>query len=687
MGQSLRKKVRMALSILLVGLLLVSCGTTTEDVAATDYKYKVTVNLKDDTTKADLEKAFAGEVVAWYPNSGIATVATNINVDDDSISQQGVLLDAFNFIEGAVSTQSTARATTPVAQNGNSAWASGNSAWASGNSAWASGNSAWASGNSAWASGNSAWASGVLGGYFKDNKATFDKIRLFETHAKIKNFGQDVIVAVIDSGLDLDHPMFQDRLDAKEYWKDFIDGDNYPQDTASPSDVGYGHGTAVAGIILQVAPRATILPIRVIGPDGTGDTDDIAAAIEYAVTSGAHIINLSLGTDVKDPAIEAMLSVANNAGILTIASAGNAGEGSLLFPANIANKLSINPEGINQDKADPQLLNDILAATGLDTTAVLGVSSVTTSDTLSNFSSYGDSMDLVAPGERIVTAYPDAQFIGATGTSFAAPLVTGAIALAIGEAGLLVSPQVLLGLAAATAENVALKNNSNIVNSSGEVPRLDIYNFMSWGMGWNTQNIPEETTPEEPQPVETPTETVFYNNYFNNGIGKLVYYDEMFSNSGNNAYEDGIVHSNNTLCKTKNNCLEVKLGGKDDSRKDGLSGAYTLSFTLDKPTEMNLQVQLRTLLSSTYESDEHVSSLIYVNDRFIGKNNEKYISKLIGGGVSATDSGWVYVKKSLGVLPAGEHFILIGGYNNKKTYHNEVSSILIDNFRLTAISN
>ena len=707
MGQSLRKKVRMALSILLVGLLLISCGTTTEteDVAATDYKYKVTVNLVDEVTKAEIEEAFEGKVVGWYPSSGIATVETNINIDDNSISQQGIMLDIFNLVDSATSTSSKARAVTPVSQNGGSAWANGGSAWANGGSAWANGGSAWANGGSAWANGGSAWANGgsawangVLNGYFEDNKKVFQKIKLFQTHEKLEYFGEDVIVAVIDSGLDLKHPMFKDRLDLPEYWKDFVDGDAYPQDSASPDDVGYGHGTAVAGIILQVAPRATILPIRVIGPDGTGDTNDIAAAIEYAVISGASIINLSLGTDVEEPAIAAMLGIANKAGILTIASAGNTGKGSLLFPANIANQFSV-----SQEQSNAQALNDLLAITGLENTSVLGVSSVSTSDIMSTFSSYGATMDLAAPGESIVTAYPGAKFVSATGTSFAAPLVTGAMALAIGESGLLVSPQVLLSLAAATAKDVAPMNKSTLVNGAGEIPRLDIYKFMSWGMGWKTQTTPTEPQPTEPQPVEpqptepqpvepqpvgTRTETMFYNNFFNNGSGKLVYFDEAFSNNGNNAYAEGISHTNNTLCKTQNTCLEVKLGGKDNLRKDELSGAYKYSFTLDKPTEITLSVKLRTLLASTYESDEYVSSLISVDNQFIGKNNERYISKLIGGGVSPTDSGWVsIVDQSLGVLPAGEHSILIGGYNNKKTYNNEVSSILIDNFRLKAISN
>ena len=107
------------------------------------------------------------------------------------------------------------------------------------------------------------------------------------------NLGEGVKVAVIDTGIDLDHPGFAGRLAPAGEWRDYVDGDDFPMD--EPGGAGFGHGTAVAGIIVQVAPNATILPIRVLAPDGRGDVDDVVTAIDHAITVGAQVINLSLG--------------------------------------------------------------------------------------------------------------------------------------------------------------------------------------------------------------------------------------------------------------------------------------------------------------------------------------------------------------------------------------------------------
>ena len=87
---------------------------------------------------------------------------------------------------------------------------------------------------------------------------------------------------------------FAGTLAPASEWMDFVDNDGCPMD--EPGGDGYGHGTGVAGVVLQVAPNATILPFRVLGPDGSGDMTSVLAAIDHAVTMGADVINLSLGT-------------------------------------------------------------------------------------------------------------------------------------------------------------------------------------------------------------------------------------------------------------------------------------------------------------------------------------------------------------------------------------------------------
>ena len=220
-----------------------------------------------------------------------------------------------------------------------------------------------------------------------------------EGQALASRLGAGVKVAVIDTGIDLRHPAFAGKLAPSSEWKDYVDGDNYPQEVPGSN---YGHGTGVADIIVQVAPNVTILPIRVLGPDGAGDTTDVVAAIDYAVSRGAQVINLSLGTDTKEKALEELVKYALKADVTVVASAGNNGRESVMFPASYKD-------------------------------ATIGVGSVNRYDELSTFSAYGKDLSLTAPGESIYTAAPDQSVGYWSGTSFSAPIVSGAAALALGE--------------------------------------------------------------------------------------------------------------------------------------------------------------------------------------------------------------------------------------------------------------
>src|SRR3977135_2124477 len=110
--------------------------------------------------------------------------------------------------------------------------------------------------------------------------------------------GSGAVVAVIDSGVQADHPDLAGRL-LPGY--DFVDDDGTPQD-------GNGHGTHVTGIVAAdagngigiegVAPGARVLPVRGLGNDGSGSTAAVAQGIDYAVAHHADVINLSLGSDV-----------------------------------------------------------------------------------------------------------------------------------------------------------------------------------------------------------------------------------------------------------------------------------------------------------------------------------------------------------------------------------------------------
>ena len=231
-------------------------------------------------------------------------------------------------------------------------------------------------------------------------------MRLPQAHALSKNFGYGVKVAVIDTGIDTAHPAFTGSLAPSTEWKDFVDNDTNPMEVSGGN--GYGHGTGVAGIILQVAPKATILPIRVLNQNGAGDSDDVIAAIDWAVQKGAKVINLSLGTNEPVAALKTMVSYANQMGIFVITSAGNAGTTSMTFPAADAQ---------NAPYSDK----------------LFSVGSVNSSGSRSSFSNYGSALKFSAPGEQIYSAYPASQSAHMTGTSFAAPIIAGVVTLALAD--------------------------------------------------------------------------------------------------------------------------------------------------------------------------------------------------------------------------------------------------------------
>jgi thermitase len=207
-----------------------------------------------------------------------------------------------------------------------------------------------------------------------------------------------VTVAVIDSGVCLDHPDLAGRIVAGY---DFVQQDSTPQDD-------YGHGCGVAGIIAAngnnaqglagIAPNAVIMPLRVLNGQGVGQYSDVATAIVYAADNGAQIINLSLGGAYSSSVLESAIDYAVAQGVMVIAAAGNTG-GSVLYPAAYA--------------------------------PVVAVGSIDQSLQRSSFSSFGPEIDLYAPGRDIVTTKRDGTYGMWNGTSFAAPQVAGVAALEI----------------------------------------------------------------------------------------------------------------------------------------------------------------------------------------------------------------------------------------------------------------
>ena len=146
--------------------------------------------------------------------------------------------------------------------------------------------------------------------------------------------GKGIKVAIIDTGVDYTHPDLKDNFEDYKGW-DFVDNNNDPQETPSgdPRGASTNHGSHVAGTVAAngaikgVAPEATLLAYRVLGPGGRGTTQNVIAGIERAVEDGADVMNLSLGASVNDPdyATSIALDWAMAEGVVAVTSNGNSG--------------------------------------------------------------------------------------------------------------------------------------------------------------------------------------------------------------------------------------------------------------------------------------------------------------------------------------------------------------------------
>ena len=263
-----------------------------------------------------------------------------------------------------------------------------------------------------------------------------------------RSTGKGIVVAVIDSGVDTNNEEFKNRIwrntgEIRGNGKD-DDGNGYVDDTngwdfaydspeLTPTDP---HGTSVAGIIAAakdngigvagVAPDSVIMPLIIVDADGIIDTAWVCDAIRYAVDNGADLINLSLGgpgfTTDFDPSYTDCIRYAADRDVLTIIAAGN---------GDALGQIQGDPRGVNlnQNPASPVCNRE-------DPRWTLGVAALDARLNRSLFSDYGDDcIDIAALGEDVVTttyyALADGyEYDFVTGTSFAAPVVTGAAALA-----------------------------------------------------------------------------------------------------------------------------------------------------------------------------------------------------------------------------------------------------------------
>ena len=204
-----------------------------------------------------------------------------------------------------------------------------------------------------------------------------------------------VLVAIVDTGVDFTQPDLRGKL---------VAGYDYVNNDQDPSDDN-GHGTAVAGVVAANTDNGIgvagycwacrLMPVKVLGADGTGFASGLAQGIVWATDHGARVINASLGSPVDDLTLTAAAQYAWLHGVLVVAAAGNESSPTPDYPAVLPNVLSVSASDEN--------------------------------DRLYGFSNSG--ADVAAPGENSTTGL-GSGYVSFLGTSSAAPVVSGIAALA-----------------------------------------------------------------------------------------------------------------------------------------------------------------------------------------------------------------------------------------------------------------
>ncbi|MFF6815893.1 type VII secretion-associated serine protease mycosin [Streptomyces sp. NPDC012403] len=229
--------------------------------------------------------------------------------------------------------------------------------------------------------------------------------------------GEDVRVAVIDTGVDVKNPQLSDAVDASK-GRNFLPsknakGEKIERGNAQGTTDTVGHGTRVAGIIaarpaegtgfVGLAPEATIIPIKQNDAEGNGTAETLAAAIRHAVQAGADVINISQDTANAvrpDPSLEEAVDHALDQEVVIVASAGNDGLGGnvkVTYPASYEGVLAVAASDRNNERAP--------------------------------FSQSGEFVGVAAPGVDMVSTVPGNGHCADNGTSFSAPYVAGVAAL------------------------------------------------------------------------------------------------------------------------------------------------------------------------------------------------------------------------------------------------------------------
>jgi serine protease AprX len=298
--------------------------------------------------------------------------------------------------------------------------------------------------------------------------------------------GRGVKVAIVDTGLDPQHPDFTGRIAATTSLVkgvDFADDNGHGTHVAG---IAAGSGAASAGRYVGVAPEASLYIAKVLDAAGGGYMSDVMAGIEWAVGQGVQVINLSLGSDGAcdgSDALSATCDAAVEHGIVMCVAAGNAGPGASTVGSPGCARL------------------------------VITVGAATDDDSIASFSSRGPTSDgrvkpdLVFPGQGIIAPRAKGtslghlvgeQYVELSGTSMATPHATGASALLL---------QAFPGLTPAQVKDVLMSTavNLNVDHNAQGSGRADVHQAYNKAAGTPPTPTPTPPTPTPTPPTPTPT--------------------------------------------------------------------------------------------------------------------------------------------------------------------------------------
>jgi subtilisin family serine protease len=363
-------------------------------------------------------------------------------------------------------------------------------------------------------------------------------------------FGEGIKVALLDSGVDINHPLL---LGVSIRQKDFL-----PPLPNSGKNNHNSHGTAMASVIAShtdsysgIAPGCEILSYRVIDDTGSTDSYTVASAIISAVKDGADVINLSLGGETGSEVLKQSVSYAKDHGVPVIAAVGNEGVGYVNFPA---------------------------AYDG-----VIGVTSVGVNGRVTNFSNFGDGVDLAAPGTGVLTATDSSEVGIFTGTSISTAIVTGAVAMELARRPTMTANEV----------EQLLKNLSN----EAEKPGYDSstgYGIISLARLENKGN-PNYTDPAV---------VGYYFEYLDGVNAGTLPFDVMVENQGNTWLSNLSLHVNYS---GKNRVFRIDNLSPGELRVEKL---YLQGTELDNSVKIDAQLHLPVGIQDDRIENNHRMSVI-----------------------------------------------------------------------------